>query len=155
MGKMGVLLLCFSYFLPTPYAAARRRASVVLGRRISLFMSNAAQRRCPYGEMAGGAKSAFWMACALCFVVRLKNGWRKDAFPERLAPLCGASRSGRVSEKRRVSLPRRTAPLRGAVRRGRLSRMEGWLLIKRVCLGNNRQLYSHICKICREGGNAA
>ena len=51
VGKMGVFLLYFSYFSPTPYAAARRRASVVLCRG-NLITGNAAQRRCPYGEKA-------------------------------------------------------------------------------------------------------
>ena len=144
---MGVLLLYFSYFSPTPCAAQRRRASVVLRRRGNLITGTAAMRRCPFGGERVGAKTAFWMACALCFVVRLKNGWRKDAFPERLAPHSGASRSGRVSEKRRVSLPRRAAPLRGG---------EGcheWkadFMIKRVCLGNNRQLYFYVQNIQRE-----
>ena len=75
-GEMGVLLLYFPSVPPTPYAAARRRASVVLGRRISLFTGNAAMRRCPYGEMAGGAKTAFWMVRALCVVVHLKKWFR-------------------------------------------------------------------------------
>ena len=49
-------------------------------------------------------------------------------------------------------LSRRTAPRSGAVRRGRCREWKAGFMIKRVCLGNNRQLYSHICKICREGG---
>ena len=69
VGKMGLFLLCFASVPPKPYAAQRRRASVVLGRRRNLSTGNAAMRRCPYGEMADGAKSAFWMVRALCVVV--------------------------------------------------------------------------------------
>ena len=51
-----LFLLYFSSVSPTPYAAQRRRASVVLECRISLFTGNAAVRRCPFGRKRGGAK---------------------------------------------------------------------------------------------------
>jgi len=43
-----LFLLYFSSVSPTPYAAQRRRASVVLECRISLFTGNAAVRRRPF-----------------------------------------------------------------------------------------------------------
>ena len=102
VGKMGVFLLYFSYFSPTPYAAARRRASVVLRRRGNLITGNAAMRRCPFGGERVGAKTAFWMARALCFVVRLKNGWRKDIPPDGLRRIAAQAVRGDNASKKRI-----------------------------------------------------
>ena len=89
VGKMGLFLLCFASVPPKPYAAQRRRASVVLRRRGNLITGNAAMRRCPFGEMAGGAKNAFWMVRALCVVVHLKKWLTQRCIPR---TTCAAAR---------------------------------------------------------------
>lgn len=89
VGKIGLFLLCFASVPPKPYAAQRRRASVVLRRRGNLITGNAAMRRCPFGEMAGGAKNAFWMVRALCVVVHLKKWLTQRCIPR---TTCAAAR---------------------------------------------------------------
>lgn len=63
-GENGTFLLCFASVPPKPCAAQRRRASLVLECRISLFTGNAAVRRCPFGRKRVGAKISPRTACA-------------------------------------------------------------------------------------------
>ena len=131
-GENGTFLLCFVSVPPTPSAAARRRASVVLECRISLFTGNAAVRRCPFEK-------------------RLTQ----RRIPRTACAHSGASCPGRVSGTRTRFSPaglRRVAAQPGG---GGCRERKAGFMIKRACLGNNRQLYFHICKIYREGGNAA